>query len=424
MRLRVGISLRPVRASRDAKALFAGFLLSWLGRQVTVVAVPFQIYSMTRSSLLVGLLGLFQFGPLVLASLGGGAVADAWDRRRLLRWSQVGLLATAFALVANSVLDEPLLWPLYVLTAINGALQAVDSPARSAALPRIVGHALLAESVVLMQTLGTLAKAVGPLIGGALLATGSLPLTFGASAAMFVVSFALVSLLEPIPPPPDSVRPGLRSIAEGFRFVRGRPFLIANFGIDLNAMVFGMPSALFPEIALEVLPGGSAATVGLLYAAPGVGSLLAALTSGWVSGIRRQGRAVVIAVIVWGLAIAAFGFAPNVAVAVALLAVAGGADVVSAILRVTIIQLAVPDELRGRLFGMNVAVVASGPRLGDLEAGAVASLAGPTFSVVSGGFACVLGAVLIARRVPEYWRAETGDPGGATGSAPRAGAAS
>lgn len=408
MRFRVGVSLRPVRASRDARALFAGFLLSWLGRQVTVVAVPFQVYSLTRSSLLVGLLGLFQFGPLVLASLGGGAVADAWDRRRLLRWSQVGLLLTALALLVNAAADEPLLWPLYVLTALNGALQAVDSPARSAALPRIVGRALLAESVVLMQTLGTLAKAVGPLIGGALLATGSLRVTFGATAAMFAVSLALVSTLAPIPAPTDSARPGLRSIAEGFRYVRGRPFLIANFGIDLNAMIFGMPSALFPEFALEVLPGGSAATVGLLYAAPGLGSLLTALTSGWVAGIRRQGRAVVIAVVIWGVAIAGFGLAPSIPVAVALLMVAGAADVVSAILRVTIIQLAVPDKLRGRLFGMNVAVVASGPRLGDLEAGAVAAVAGPTFSVVSGGVACVLGAVLIARRIPEYWRAETG----------------
>ena len=408
MRVRLGISLRPVRASRDARVLFSGFFLSWLGRQITVVAVPFQVYSLTRSSLLVGLLGLFQFVPLVLASLGGGAVADAWDRRRLLRGAQLGLLLTALLLLMNSVADEPLIWPLYLLTAANGALQAFDSPARSAALPRIVGHALLAESVVLMQTLGTLAKAVGPLLGGALLATGSLPLTFTVTSVMFIVSFGLVSFLRPIPPPPDSVRPGLRSIAEGFHFARERPFLLANFGIDLNAMVFGMPSALFPQIGLEVLPGGSAATVGLLYAAPGLGSLAAALTSGWVTRIRRQGRAVVIAVVIWGIAIAAFGFSRGIPLAVALLMVAGAADVVSAILRVTILQLAVPDELRGRLFGMNVAVVASGPRLGDLEAGAVAAVAGPTFSVVSGGVACVLGAVVIARRVPEYWRAETG----------------
>lgn len=401
---RLFLSLRPLQASPDARRLFGGFFISWFGRQMLVVAVPFQIYSVTRSSLMVGLLGLFQFVPLLLASLGGGAAADAWDRRRLLRAAQAGMLITAALLLGNSLLSAPLLWPLYVMTAINAALQAFDSPARAAALPRIIGRELLAEGVALFQTVGNLAKAGGPILAGAIIGFASLTAAYGAAVGAFVLSFLLVSTLSPIPAPDSPPRPGLRSIREGFTFVRGRPFLKANFGIDLNAMIFGMPSALFPAFALEVLPGGDATTVGLLYAAPGVGALIAALLSGWVRNVRRQGRAVVYAVIVWGAAIAGFGLSRNIPLALALLAVAGAADVLSAIFRVTILQLTVPDELRGRLFGMNVAVVAGGPRLGDLEAGLVASIAGPVFSVVSGGVACIVGALVIAKRVPEYTR--------------------
>jgi MFS family permease len=218
-----------------------------------------------------------------------------------------------------------------------------------------------------------------------------------------LLSAVLISRIGPVPPEGGGTRPGWRSIAEGLRFLKERRILQANFAIDLNAMIFGMPSALFPAIGTTLL-GGDASTVGLLYAAPGIGALAAALTSGWVATIRRQGRAVMTAVIVWGLAITAFGLTRSVGVAMTMLAVAGGADVISAVFRNTILQMSVPDSLRGRLSGIHIAVVSGGPRLGDFEAGAVAGLVSVPFSVVSGGVACILGALVIARRMPELPR--------------------
>ena len=202
------------------------------------------------------------------------------------------------------------------------------------------------------------------------------------------------------PPEGEIAKFGLNSIKEGWRFLKNRQILQANFAIDFNAMVFGMPAALFPAVGTVVL-GGDASTVGLLYAAPGAGALLAALTSGWVGTIRRQGRAVILSVILWGAGIAAFGFSRTVWVALVFLAIAGGADVISAVFRNTILQLAVPDNLRGRLSSIHVAVSSGGPRLGDFEAGAVASLVSVPFSIVSGGIACILGALFIRKRMPE-----------------------
>ena len=397
------VSLRPLRASAAARRLFAGLFLSWFARRIPVVAVPLQVYQQTGSSLLVGLLGVAQLIPTLLASFAGGAVADASDRRRLLIRVQAGLAISAGLMWLNAILDQPRLWPLFAVTALNGALLAFDSPARQSALPRIVGMALVTEGVVLMQTLLNIAKALGPLLAGIIIARYSLEVAYGTATLIFLLNTLIVRGLPAIPPKEGARRAGLGSVLEGLRFLRERPVLKANFAIDLNAMIFGMPIALFPAFALEVLDG-DASTVGLLHSAIGLGALTSALLSGWVSGVRRPGRAVVIAVLVWGAAITGFGLARTTWLAVILLALAGSADVVSAIFRLSILQHSVPDELRGRLFGINVAVVSGGPQLGDLEAGVVATLAGTQASIVSGGIATLLGAVLVARRVPAYLR--------------------
>lgn len=405
------VDTTPLRESAEYRWLYAGLTLAWFGRQLTVVAVPYQVFEMTGSTLAVGLLGLAQFVPLLIASFIGGAVADAVDRKRLLVLSQVGLCLTAVGLTWNALTESPALWPLYVLSGLNAAISAVDHPTRAAILPTLVGRDLLPSALALNQTLGNVAKAVGPALGGLIIATAGLPMTYGIEAALFLVGSQLMRPIRPLPPEGGGRKVGLASIMEGLAYLKKRRILQGTFAIDLNATIFGMPRALFPAFGTEVL-GGGASVVGVLYAAPGIGALVGAVTSGWVPRVRRQGRAVIVAVIVWGLALASFGLTSSVALAVVLLALAGAADVISAVFRATILQLSVPDALRGRLSGVNIGVVSGGPRLGDLEAGLVASLTSVRFSVVSGGLACVLGAMAIGRWMPELDRYRNGDGDG------------
>lgn len=405
------VDITPLKESIAYRWLYSGMAFAWFGRQLTVVAVPFQLYELTGSTLAVGLLGVAQLGPLLVTSLIGGAIADAMDRKRLLLVSQIALAMTALGLFWNATADDPLLWPLYVLAGVNAGIAAVDSPTRAASLPALVGRRLLVPALALNQTLGNVAKAVGPAIGGVLIATTGLPATYALEASLFVTAALFMLPLPQLRPEGGGRKAGVASIMEGLHYLRDRRLLLATFAIDLNATVFGMPRALFPAFGTEVL-GGGADLVGLLYAAPGTGALVAALTSGWIPRIVRQGRAVIVAVVVWGLALTLFGFTSSLAIALPALAVAGGADVISAIFRSTILQLSVPDSLRGRLSGVHIAVVSGGPRLGDLEAGAVAALTSVRFSVVSGGLACVLGAVVIGRWMPElnHYRAGRDTP--------------
>lgn len=394
------VDTKPLRQVPAYRWLFAGMFFMHAGRQLTVVAVPFQVYEITGSTLMVGLLGLAQLVPLLGVSLIGGALADAVDRRRLLLLSQLLLAATALGLLWNSILPDPLVWPLFVLSAINAGVSAIDSPARHAIVPGLVGRALLPSALALNQTLVNTAKAVIPALGGLLIALAGLPISYGSEAAMFGISALLLSRLPDIQTRGGGRKFGLESILEGFRFLKPRRLIQATFLLDLNAMVFGMPTALFPAFGTGTL-GGDAFTVGLLYAAPGIGALVGAVTSGWVPRVRRQGRAVIIAIIGWGLAITVFGFSDTVALAIGMLALAGAADVVSAIFRQAIVQLTIPDSLRGRLSSMHMAVTAGGPRLGELEAGLVASLTSVRFSIISGGLACILGTFALARWSPQ-----------------------
>lgn len=393
------VDVTPLRQVPGYRWLFAGMLFMQVGRQLTVVAVPFQVFAITGSTLMVGLLGLAQLVPLLAVSLIGGALADAVDRRRLLFFSQMLMAATAAGLFWNSVTASPAVWPLFALSAINAGVSAIDSPARHAIVPGLVGRALLPSALALNQTLVNTAKAAVPAVGGLLIAVAGLPFSYGIETAMFAISGVLLSRLPDVRIDGGGRKFGLDSIVEGFRFLRPRRLIQATFLLDLNAMVFGMPTALFPAFGTETL-GGDAFTVGLLYAAPGIGALIGAVTSGWVSSVRRQGRAVILAIIGWGVAITVFGFSNSVPVALTMLGLAGCSDVVSAIFRQSIVQLTVPDELRGRLSSMHMAVTAGGPRLGELEAGLVASLTSVRFSVVSGGLACILGTLAVARWSP------------------------
>ena len=397
---RLLIDVTPLRRSRDFRALISGQLVSVLGTQLTAVAVPYQVYQLTGSSLDVGLVSLAQLLPLIIGSLAGGSVVDAVDRRRLLLVVESLAAACSAGLAANADLSSAL-WPLYVLPALAAALSGFDSSARNAMVPNMVRRSEVSTANAMFQALFQFGAVAGPAAAGLLLAGPGIRFVYWLDVASFGASLLSVFLISPQPPGRRARRPGLRSIAEGFAFLRGRQAIQGAYLIDINAMVFGMPRALFPALASTVF-GGGAATVGFLYAAPGAGALVGALTTGWVGRIRRQGLAVIIAVIVWGLAIAGFGLVSWLPAALVLLAVAGWADVISAVFRNTIIQLAVPDALRGRLSGLQTAVVAGGPRVGDFEAGAVAAVFGDTTSVVSGGLACIAGALVLARLLPGF----------------------
>ena len=382
--------------------------------------MPFQVYAITRSSLIVGLVSLAQLFPLIFGSLLGGSLVDAVDRRRLLLVVEaIGVLSSS-GLALNADFG-PALWPLFVFPSLTASLSGIDSSARNSMMPGLVGMDLLPASNAIFQSLFQTGAIVGPAVAGLLLAGAGVHLIYWIDAATFVAAMAAVFMVAPQAPPAAvadqaAARPGLRSTLEGLRFVRRTPVVQGAYLIDLNAMVFGMPRALFPALGATVF-GGGATTVGLLYSAPGAGALFGALTSGWVGRVRRRGIAVVGAVLVWGFAIAGFGLARSLPLALLLLAVAGWADVLSAVFRNTIIQFAGPDGMRGRLMGVQMAVVAGGPRLGDLEAGAVAAAFGDTVSVVSGGLACVVGALLVAWRLPTFTRTGADLPAPAAESA-------
>jgi MFS family permease len=402
-RSRLLADITPLRESRQYRRLFLGEGFALFGTQITVVAVPLQVYLLTHSSLAVGLVGLAQLGPLLICSLVGGAIVDAVDRRTLMIWVQLARGLLSAGLAVNALAPHPSLWPLYVLTAASAGLSAVDGPARMAVVPALVRRDMVSAAAALHQILNQVGQVAGPAAAGLIVARASFSTAYAIDFGTFTIATVMATAMRRLPPGEGATRAGAASIWEGLRFLRGRRALQGNFVIDLNAMVFGMPRALFPALGTGLF-GGGPATVGLLYAAPGAGALIGALLAGWVGRVRHQGRAVLVAVAVWGAAITVFGLAAWLPLAMVLLAVAGAADVFSAVFRNTILQLTVADGLRGRLSAIHIAVVSGGPRLGDAEAGGVAALAGPRFSVVSGGLACLAGVALIAWRIPELDR--------------------
>ena len=395
------VDLEPVRRDRDFRMIWLGQLVSGLGRQVTVVALPFQLWQLTHNPLSIGGLALVQLLPILIFSLGGGAVADAVDRRRLLIVTQILLASTSVCLALLALQPSPPVWALYAVAFVSAGVGAVDGPARTSAIPRLVPRDRLPAAIAVNWLSGQTVAVAGPVVAGVLIATSGVAAAFTFDVVTFMASLVALLVIAPIPPHPAARRPSLRSIAEGLRFARDHRIVMATFAIDFDAMVFGMPSALFPQLALTVFNTG-AAGYGLLNAAPAVGALVGAAFSGWIGRVRRPGRGVVAAVAGWGVAIVAFGLlAASFPLALVCLAVAGGADVVSAVLRSSIVQLTTPDHLRGRLSSIHMLVVTSGPRVGDAEAAAVAAVAGPQFSVVSGGLMCLVGLVFVVRLFPQ-----------------------
>lgn len=393
------VDIRPLRRSVEYRRLWIGTVASGTGSRMTSVAVPIQVYDITHSSFAVGLLGLALAIPLITVGLLGGALADAVDRRTLALVTTILGAVVSLLFALQAVLSLHLLWPLYALTVAQSSLTGLDGPARRAFIPRLVPREQLASAAALAFLSFHLSNVVGPLLAGAIIAASGLPLAYLIDAASFLVSIYSVLRLPSMPIAGDQGRPDVRSVLEGLRHVRQVPVLIGILLADLNATIFGMPFALFPALAFTHFRGGAQA-VGLLYAAPAAGGLVAALLSGPLSRIRRQGLAIVLSIVLWGASITLFGLSRSLWLALSLLVFAGAADVINGVFRITILQVNTPDKLQGRVGSVGLVVGAGGAQLGDVEAGIVAQLTSPVVSAVTGGLACMLGVVLVAIAVP------------------------
>jgi predicted MFS family arabinose efflux permease len=396
---RVAVDLTVLRESRDLRLLTIGQACASLGTQAALVAIPYQVFSLTHSAALVGAVGACELGPLIAGSLLGGGWADRTDRRRVLLAAQAAVVLVAGALTLAALLGRP---PVALVLVLAGALAgcaAVVNVTRSAAVPALAGERLR-PALALNFGAAQVAAVVGPGLGGLVIAAFGVGAVYAADTAGFALMLAATALMNPMLPPQSEREPLARSIGDGLRFVRRNRTLIGSFAIDLAAMTFGMPRALFAVLALTVYHAGASGT-GVLYASVSLGATVAALTTGWLDSARRLGRITIGAVFAWGLAIALAGAMPSLWPAAALLAVAGAADSVSAVCRTTINQTATPDAMRGRMSAVFMLVVTSGPRLGDVESGFAASALSAQAAVVSGGLACVVAAGAIALAFPE-----------------------
>lgn len=408
---RLALDLSPFRY-RDYRLLWFGEVVSKTGHQITLVAVYVQIYDLTRSAAAVGLVGVVQLIPLILTSLFGSPLVDAHDRRRLLFATEIGLVFASSLLLLGASMERPPLWLVYGAAGLGAGLGGLETPTRTALIPMIVGREKLSSAITLHQILWNTTMIVGPAIAGLIIARLGLVWAYGIDVATYGATIVSVALMRPAPPVVDGVSPatGVPGVLEGLSFLRRHRVLQATFLADMVAMVLGNPRALFPVLAVVQFHRGAEA-VGLLFSALAVGALLGALTAGWVRHVDRQGRAVLVAVAAWGAGIIGFGLTGDrFVLALTFLALAGGADVVSAVLRGTILQQGIPDSIRGRMSGVHSLVVQGGPRLGDLRAGVLATALGATASVVSGGIAVLVGVALMALFAPRFVGYRRGDP--------------
>ncbi|OAA18973.1 arabinose efflux permease family protein [Frankia sp. EI5c] len=405
--------LRPLRQSVAFRRFWIAEGIGLTGTQVVLTTALLEIYADTHSAFAVGLTGAATFVPLLLFGIVGGAVADAFDRRVVVLCTSAGMALIPALLALQAILGAPV-WVLFVLMAMQAALSAIDAPARQTFAARLLPADQLPAVGALEGVSATVAMTGGPLLAGVLVAAAGHEAAYAAVVVSYLAIFGATWLLPVMRPEGGGTQAGLRSIVDGLRFLRGRPVLAMTFLVDINAMLFGMPRVLFAVLAVEQFHGGPR-TTGLLYAAMAIGGTLVAVTGGWLSRVRRQGLVVAVSVAVWGLAIALAGLAGTLPLALLLLAVAGGADTVSAVLRTTILRVAVPDAVRGRMAGLFMVTVAAGPSLGDLESGLVAGFTSAQFSVVAGGVACVLGLGLLLMVMPAFLRYR-GDEAAGTGA--------
>lgn len=401
---RLLVDVTPLRTSRNFRLLFLGQFVSILGSNLTIVAVAYQVYERTGSSLWVGLVSFIQLPLLIIGSLWGGALGDRFDRRTLLIAVSAVLGLLSCGLGANALMTHPNFVVLVTLPALAAGCAGLAGPLRTAAIPTMVAPEELVAAYSLNQVIMNTGTLVGPASAGVLLATAGLSWCYfidGFTFFALVIATFLMSSMKPVGE--HNGEKLFRAIGQGFRYVRSHAVVQAVYLVDLNAMVFGLPRALFPAVTKHIYHGGPE-VLGLLYAAPGAGAFVMAIFTGWMDRVRRRGRLVVLVVITWGAVMAIFGLVHVIWIGLACLAVAGATDVISTVLRNTILQTSITDDFRSRLSAIQMAVVTGGPRLGDLESGTVANFTSTEFSIVSGGVMCVLGVLALIRWRPTFWR--------------------
>ena len=402
--LRAGaIEIGPLRRRREFRLLYIGQAVSFAGSMITAVAIPFQLYDLTHSTFVVGLLGLAEIAPLLVTALIGGALADAHDRRRLVLIADATLLVLSLALVAAALLAEPQVWLLFVIASGMTAAGGLQRPALDSMVPRLVERDELAAAAALEGFRGTAGQIAGPALGGLLIAGAGLGATYAVDAATFLVSLIALARMRAVPPPPEAAPPSLARIAEGWRYARSRQDLMGTYLVDIAAMLFAMPVALFPAVAEGY---GGPAVLGLLFAAGPAGAFVLTLTSGWTRRVTRHGRAVAVSAALGGVAIALFGIVDALPLALLFLALAGAADMSSGIFRSTMWNQTIPDALRGRLAGIEQLSYSIGPTLGTAQSGSLAALTSVRTALVSGGVLCVAGVAVLSALMPRFWNYE------------------
>jgi MFS family permease len=404
-----GIDLTPLRVSADFRRMFAGQAISEFGTQITFVAVPYQVYVITRSTAMVGLLALCEAFPLVVLPIVGGAVADAVERRRFLMIAQAITAALSIALAVNAFLPDPHVWVLFAFSFLWASAYSLYSPAFRAWPARLLTPDLYTSALALEVVYYQSAALLGPALAGLLIATADVGWAYVLDAVSYLAVVVALARMRPSPPTAERLSIGWSAIRDGFRLLRGNRVLQGAFLIDLNAMIFGIPVALYPAFVLDVLHS-SPAVLGLLYSAEALGSLLVALASGRAKHVRRQGLVTIVMCMCWGAGVIGFGLSPNLWVAILFLVLASAADMVSGLYRDAIVKTVTPDEMRGRLEGIGLAVWGTGPSIGNTEAGLLASVTSVRFSIVSGGLACIVGAALLALALPRYRRYDAREP--------------
>ena len=395
------IDITPLRISRDYRLLYFGQLISAFGSAISFVVVPVQVYQLTRSTLLVGLLSASEFVLILLMAFVGGAYADFIDKRKMLRLTEIGQTLVTAVLVLNALLPRPQVWLLFVCASLHAGLAALQRPSFEAMLQKIIPPELMSSVSALNFLRWNLTTIVGPSIAGIIVARFGAGVAYSIDLVTFVASLTAVFLIRAVPRATQiEDRPTLKSVVEGLHYAWKRKEILGSYLIDMNAMFFGMPAALFPAMAATF----GAGTVGFFYAAPSVGAVVATLTSGWAKKVNRHGLFVALAAALWGVAIIGFGFAHNLYLALFCLALAGAFDMVSGVFRMTIWNQTIPHHLRGRLAGLEMISYTSGPKLGDAEAGIVATVFNLRTSVVSGGILCVVGTAIISALIPQFIR--------------------
>ncbi len=392
------LDLTPLKTSRDYRLLFFGQLISFFGSMMSFVVVPIQMYQLTGSNLMVGLIGVAEFVPMFTLAFIGGALADAVDRRKMLRLTEIGQTIVTAILLGNSFLPRPQIWVLFVCVGIHAGLAGLQRPSFEALIPRIVPPEQMTAVAALNSLRFNIGAIFSPILAGIIFSGFGAQIAYAIDLLTFIASLAAVWLIRAVPPAPDADQPSFDSIKKGFRYAVGRQDLLGTYLIDINAMLFGMPMALFPAIAAMY----SGSSVGFFYSAIAVGALAASLTSGWAGKVHRHGLAITLAAGLWGAAIILFGLSDNLYLALFFLAVAGFFDMISGLFRGTIWNQTIPNRFRGRLAGIEMISYLTGPMLGSAEAGIVAHFFSVKISIVSGGVLTIVGTIILAMLLPKF----------------------